>query len=37
MPEVTAHLHGAPSWAELDTTDEAGALAFYSAIFGWER
>ena len=35
MPEVTAHLHGAPSWAELDTNDEAGALTFYSAIFGW--
>ena len=36
MPEVTSHPHGAPSWAELDTTDEAGALAFYSAMFGWE-
>ena len=36
MPEVTAHPQGTPSWAELDTTDEAGALAFYSAIFGWE-
>ena len=36
MPEVTSHAPGAPSWAELDTTDEHGALAFYSALFGWE-
>ena len=36
MPEVTSHAPGAPSWAELDTTDEQGALAFYSALFGWE-
>ena len=35
MPEVTSHPPGAPSWAELDTTDEAGALSFYSALFGW--
>ena len=31
MPEVTSHAQGAPSWAELDTTDDIGALAFYSA------
>ena len=36
MPEVTSHAIGAPSWAELSTTDEAGALAFYGALFGWE-
>ena len=36
MPEVTSHAPGAPSWAELSTTDETGALAFYSALFGWE-
>ena len=36
MPDVTSHAQGAPSWAELDTTDEAGALSFYSALFGWE-
>ena len=36
MPEVTSHTLGAPSWAELSTTDEAGAMAFYSALFGWE-
>jgi predicted enzyme related to lactoylglutathione lyase len=36
MPEVTAHNPGTPSWAELSTTDEAGALAFYGGLFGWE-
>ena len=36
MPEVTSHSHGAPSWADLATTDPAAALAFYSALFGWE-
>jgi predicted enzyme related to lactoylglutathione lyase len=36
MPEVTSYAPGAPSWAELDTTDEIGALSFYSALFGWE-
>ena len=36
MPEVTAHAPGTPSWAELSTTDDAGALAFYGALFGWE-
>ena len=35
MPEVTSHAPGAPSWAELHTTDEIGALSFYSALFGW--
>ena len=36
MPEVTSHAPGAPSWAELDTTDEVGALSFYNVLFGWE-
>ena len=36
MPEVTSHAPGAPSWAELSTTDDAGALSFYGALFGWE-
>ena len=36
MPEVTAHAPGAPSWAELSTTDDTAALAFYSALFGWD-
>ena len=35
MPEITTYSPGAPSWAELSTTDEAGALDFYSALFGW--
>ena len=35
MPEFTSHLQGTPSWAELATTDEQGALAFYTAMFGW--
>ena len=36
MPVVTSHAPGTPSWSELSTTDEAGALSFYSALFGWE-
>ena len=36
MPEVTSHAPGAPSWFELSTTDENGALSFYSTLFGWE-
>ncbi len=35
MPEVTSHAHGSPSWADLSTTDEAAALSFYGALFGW--
>ena len=34
MPEVTSHAPGTPSWFELSTNDENGALEFYSAIFG---
>ena len=37
MPEVTSHAPGAPSWFELSTTDESGALSFYSSLFGWEN
>ncbi len=36
MPEVTSYTPGTPSWAELSTTDDAGAVAFYGALFGWE-
>ena len=36
MPEVTSYAPGTPSWADLATTDEKGALAFYGALFGWE-
>ena len=35
IPEVTSHALGAPSWTELSTTDETGALSFYAALFGW--
>ena len=35
MPEFTSHFQGTPSWAELSTTDDQGALAFYGALFGW--
>jgi predicted enzyme related to lactoylglutathione lyase len=35
MPEVTSHAPGTASWFELSTTDEKGAMEFYSAIFGW--
>ena len=36
MPEVKTHPQGEPCWAELATSDEKGALKFYSALFGWE-
>ena len=35
MPEVSSHAPGAPSWFELSTSDEEGALDFYGATFGW--
>lgn len=35
MPEVTKHAPGAPSYAELSTTDEKAALAFYGTLFDW--
>jgi uncharacterized protein len=28
--------HGAVSWSELRTSDQAAAVAFYSDIFGWQ-
>ena len=37
MPEVTSYAQGTPSWIDLCTTDTEGALAFYSALFGWEN
>ena len=36
MPVITSYAPGTPSWAELSTTDEKGALSFYSTLFGWE-
>lgn len=35
MPEVTKYEPGAFSWAELATSDAAGAKAFYTKLFGW--
>lgn len=35
MSEVTRFPHGAPSWLELTTVDVAGAVDFYSGLFGW--
>jgi len=31
----TTYAEGAPSWFELSTNDEAAALRFYGALFGW--
>ncbi len=36
MPEVKKHRHGEPSWAQLATSDDKGALKFYSGLFGWK-
>jgi predicted enzyme related to lactoylglutathione lyase len=36
MPQVTKYEEGQPSWIELSTTDEDGALAFYGSLFGWQ-
>jgi predicted enzyme related to lactoylglutathione lyase len=36
MPEVKRHPQGEPCWAELATSDEKGALKFYSGLFGWK-
>lgn len=33
--DITQHAEGAPCWFELSTSDEAAALRFYSALFGW--
>lgn len=34
--KVTSHKQGTPSWFELATTDDAAAVQFYSALFGWQ-
>ena len=36
MPKVSSYPQGAPSWADLATSDEQAALGFYSQLFGWE-
>jgi predicted enzyme related to lactoylglutathione lyase len=35
MPIVTSYKQGTPSFVDLATTDEAGAITFYSGLFGW--
>jgi predicted enzyme related to lactoylglutathione lyase len=35
MAEYTTHAPGTVSWAELATTDQAGGVAFYRALFDW--
>jgi len=35
MPQFTKHAPGTFSWPELSTTDQKGALAFYTSLFGW--
>lgn len=36
MPTTTQHAPGTFCWPELATTDQAGAKAFYTRLFGWE-
>jgi hypothetical protein len=36
MGERTSYTPGTFSWTDLSTTDQDGAKAFYSALFGWE-
>lgn len=36
MADMTSHAYGTFCWAELATTDTAGAQQFYSALLGWE-
>ncbi|MFN8523688.1 MAG: VOC family protein [Chloroflexota bacterium] len=36
MPKIERYSHGTPSWTDLATTDDEGAVAFYSALFGWK-
>ncbi len=36
MPEFSSHAPGTFSWAELATTDQKAAAAFYRALFDWD-
>ena len=36
MAEYTSHAPGTFCWAELSTTDQRAAVAFYSSLFGWD-
>ena len=35
MPKRTSYAQGTPNWVDLQTTDTAGAKAFYGQLFGW--
>jgi len=35
MPARDSYAQGTPNWVDLQTTDQAGAKAFYGGIFGW--
>ena len=35
MPERTSYTQGTPNWADLPTSDQAAAKAFYAGLFGW--
>jgi predicted enzyme related to lactoylglutathione lyase len=34
--KVTSHKQGTPSWFDLSTSDDAAAVQFYGALFGWQ-
>jgi hypothetical protein len=36
MPERDSYSPGVPCWVDLSTPDIDGAVAFYSALFGWD-
>ena len=36
MAEFSSHVPGTFSWAELATTDQTAAVAFYRALLGWD-
>lgn len=36
MSKTASYPHGTFSWSDLQTTDAAGAKAFYTALFGWQ-
>ena len=35
MPARSQYAPGTPSWVDLQTSDQAGAKSFYTALFGW--
>ena len=35
MALITSYPQGAPSWADLATSDAAAAKKFYTELFGW--